>query len=99
MQAAQRHFEEASVVAVEQQDRQLETMACTALGLLLTSSHFPDLQDQQMGWKRLQRYHTKACLTVHAVPATIVHQDCCLRMLQLLNLSLSLLLDADRHCL
>lgn len=55
MQTARQHFEAASVVAEEQQDRQLETMACTALGLLLTSRHFPDKKDQQTGWQYLQR--------------------------------------------
>ena len=55
MQKARQHFEAASVVSEEQQDRQLETMACTALGLLLTSRHFPDVEDQQKGWQYLQR--------------------------------------------
>lgn len=56
MQAARGHLEASGQVAEEQQDRQLETMACAALGLLLTSKHYPGLQDQQKGWEHLQRY-------------------------------------------
>ena len=48
-------FQDASAIAAEQQDKQLETMAATAVGLLMCStSHDPE--EQQQGWHTLQRY-------------------------------------------
>ena len=47
-------FQAATAVAVEQQDKQLETMAATAVGLLMTAST-QDLKDQEEGWLFLQR--------------------------------------------
>ena len=53
-QLALQQFQEATVVAQQQQDKQLETMAATAVGLLLTS---PDqgIEQQEVGWKVLQQ--------------------------------------------
>lgn len=53
-QQALRLFQEACVIAAEQQDKQLETMAATAVGLLLSSSS-QQPQQQQEGWSALQR--------------------------------------------
>ena len=47
-------FRAATDVAQEQQDKQLETMAATAVGLLLTGSG-QALQQQEEGWQFLQR--------------------------------------------
>ncbi|KAL0031777.1 hypothetical protein WJX79_006804 [Trebouxia sp. C0005] len=47
-------FRAATAVAVEQQDKQLETMAATAVGLLMTGNS-QDLQQEEEGWTFLQR--------------------------------------------
>lgn len=46
-------FYEATEIAREQKDRQLETMAATAVGLLLTSAS-QGTEKQELGWKVLQ---------------------------------------------
>lgn len=51
---ALQHFMEATSVAQQQQDKQLETMAATAVGLLL-SSPSQSMEKQEEGWKVLQR--------------------------------------------
>ncbi|KAL3139910.1 hypothetical protein ABBQ38_004202 [Trebouxia sp. C0009 RCD-2024] len=51
---ALKQFEEAAVVAQQQQDRQLETMAVTAVGLLQTSPG-QSVEQQEKGWKVLQQ--------------------------------------------
>ena len=50
---ALRQFQEATEIARQQQDRQLETMAATAVGLLLTSAS-QATEQQELGWKVLQ---------------------------------------------
>ena len=50
---ALRQFQEATEIARQQQDRQLETMAATAVGLLLTSPG-QGIEQQEVGWKVLQ---------------------------------------------
>lgn len=50
---ALRQFQEATEIARHQQDRQLETMAATAVGLLLTSPG-QGTEQQELGWKVLQ---------------------------------------------
>ena len=54
VQLALQLFQAATAVAVEQQDKQLETMAATAVGLLMTG-HSQDLQQEEEGWTFLQR--------------------------------------------
>lgn len=54
VQLALQLFQAATVVAVEQQDKQLETMAATAVGLLMTGNS-QDLQQEEEGWTFLQR--------------------------------------------
>ena len=51
---ALKQFLEATVVAKQQQDRQLETMAVTAVGLLQTSPG-QSIEQQELGWKVLQQ--------------------------------------------
>lgn len=51
---ALQQFQQAVVVAQQQQDRQLETMAVTAVGLLQTSPG-QSIEQQEEGWKVLQR--------------------------------------------
>ena len=50
---ALQQFQEATQIARQQQDRQLETMAATAVGLLLTSA-CQATEQQELGWKALQ---------------------------------------------
>ena len=47
-------FQEATTVAQQQQDKQLETMAASAMGLVLTSTGM-SIEQQEEGWKYLQR--------------------------------------------
>lgn len=51
---ALQQFQDATEVAQQQQDKQLETMAATAVGLLLTSAG-QNAQQQEVGWKVLQQ--------------------------------------------
>ena len=53
-QLALKLFEESCAVAAEQQDKQLETMAVTAVGLLLICSKHK-VAEQRRGWQTLQR--------------------------------------------
>ena len=50
---ALQQFQEATEIARQQQDRQLETMAATAVGLLLTGAS-QGIEEQELGWKVLQ---------------------------------------------
>ena len=58
-------FQAATAVAVEQQDKQLETMAATAVGRLMTGNS-QDLPQDEQGWTFLQRsvlhISSKLCL-------------------------------------
>ncbi len=54
VEVALKLFQAATAVAVEQQDKQLETMAATAVGLLMTGNS-QDLEQQEEGWHFLQR--------------------------------------------
>ena len=51
---ALQQFQDATEVAQQQQDKQLETMAATAVGLLLTSPG-QNREQQEVGWKVLQQ--------------------------------------------
>lgn len=69
-------FRAATAVAVEQQDKQLETMAATAVGLLMTGNS-QDLQQEEEGWTFLQRsvlqISSNLCLYANDCLDTITH--------------------------
>lgn len=51
---ALQQFQDATEVAQQQQDKQLETMAATAVGLLMTGPG-QNSEQQEVGWKTLQQ--------------------------------------------
>ena len=74
VQLALQLFQAATAVAVEQQDKQLETMAATAVGLLMTGNS-QDLQQEEEGWTFLQRSVLQAAQTP-MIAWTLLHTNC-----------------------